>query len=310
MRAVFMGTPDFAVPSLRILAEHHTVAGVFSQPDRPNGRGHRLTPPPVKLLAESLGIPVFQPETLKGLKGEAALASLAALKPDIVVVAAYGRILPEAFLRLPKFGCINVHASLLPRLRGAAPIQWSVINGDSLTGVTIMSMAKGLDTGDIISQAKAPIEPEATAGDMFVKLSELGARLLAETLTEIEAGRAVRTPQNHAEATYAPMLDKNIAAISFNTEAVRLCNLIRGLYPAPCAYTLFEGKRLKLCAARPAEGYFGEPGTVLDPKRLIVACKDGAVELLTVAAEGKRPVTGAEFARGKRLSGGEVFGSI
>ncbi len=309
MRLVFMGTPEFAVKSLRELAEcgEHKIAAVFTQPDKPRGRGHNLTVPPVKELAEKLGVPVLQPAVLRD--GQA-LAGLKELAPEIIVVAAYGKILPREILELPKFGCVNVHASLLPRLRGAAPVNWSIINGDEKTGVTIMQMAEGLDSGDIISQAEILIEEADTAGTLLEKLGILGAELLCDTLREISGGAAVRTPQNHEEATYAPMLDKKLANIDFeNTEPQALCNLVRGLNPAPCAFTRLDGKVVKVLEARPAQGFYGNPGEALDQKRLVVGCKAGAVELVTVSPEGKRPMSGEEFLRGRLKGAYMTFGA-
>jgi methionyl-tRNA formyltransferase len=300
MKLVFMGTPEFAAKSLSALSRAgHELLGVFTQPDKPKGRGQRLEPPPVKTLAESLSIPVFQPITLKD---GAALETLKQLAPEIIVVAAYGKILPKAILELPKYGCINVHASLLPRLRGAAPANWSIINGDDTTGVTIMQMDVGLDTGDMFSQAEIPIGESETAGELLERLAELGADLLLKTLDDLAAGTAKRTPQEHSQATWAPMLDKELARLDFNKAPNELCNLIRGLNPAPCAFSRLEGKLLKVLAAAPIEGFSGEPGQILDAKRLIIGCKGGAVELLQVSPEGKRPMSGGDFLRGKRLA--------
>jgi methionyl-tRNA formyltransferase len=306
MKLAFMGTPEFAAKSLRALAaKGHEILGAFTQPDKPKGRGQKLEPPPVKVLAESLGIPVFQPATLKD---GAALETLKALAPEIIVVAAYGKILPKEILELPEHGCVNVHASLLPKLRGAAPANWSVINGDEKTGVTIMQMDIGLDTGDMFSQAEIPIGETETAGELLERLAELGASLLLDTLDGIAAGAAKRVPQDGAQATWAPMLDKTLARLDFGSKTPReLCNLIRGLNPAPCAHSRLEGKLLKVLAASPAEGFAGNPGQTLDARRLIVGCKGGAIELLTVSPEGKRPMGGGDFLRGRRLSPGEIL---
>jgi methionyl-tRNA formyltransferase len=305
MKLVFMGTPEFAAKSLSALSyAGHELLGAFTQPDKPKGRGHRLEPPPVKTLAESLGVPVFQPVTLKDA---AALETLQRLAPEIIVVAAAGTILPNEILELPQCGCVNVHASLLPRLRGAAPANWSVINGDGKTGVTIMQMDVGLDTGDMFSQAEIPIGETETAGVLLERLAALGAELLLKTLDDIEAGPAVRTPQDHTLAPWAPMLDKGLASLDFNKTPLELCNLVRGLNPAPCAFSRLDGKILKVWEATPAGGFSGEPGQSLDTKRLIVGCRGGALELLTVSPEGKRPMSGAEFLRGKRPQPGEIL---
>lgn len=307
MRIVFMGTPDFAVPCLaRLIDEGHELAGVFSQPDRPKGRGHHLAAPPVKELALSSGIPVYQPEKLRD---GSALAILRELGPELIVVVAYGRILPKEILELPKYGCVNVHASLLPKLRGAAPVQWSVINGDAKTGVTTMFMAEGLDTGDMILQLETEIGTEETAGELFERLAPLGADALAETVRLIGSNKAERKEQDDSLATYAPLLDKKIACIDFSKTPVELCNLIRGLNPAPMAFSRFEDKIVKILAARPNFEYNGSMGEVLDAKRLIIGCKDGAIKLLQVRPEGKKPMSGEEFARGKRLAKGQKFTS-
>lgn len=304
-RIVFMGTPDFAVPCLRrLLEDGYDVAGVFSQPDRPKGRGYRLLPPPVKELALERGIPVYQPA---GLRDGEALSVLRELAPDLAVVVAYGRILPPDLLEAPRLGCVNVHASLLPRLRGAAPVQWAVINGEATTGVTTMHMAEGLDTGDIILQRETAVGPEETAGELFERLAALGADCLSETLPLLLEGRAPRKQQDDTLATWAPPIGKELAALDFTKPAAALCHLVRGLNPSPVAKAWLDGRLIKVLLARPAADFAGKPGEVLNAARLIVGCGDGAVELLTVQPEGKKPMTGAEFARGRRLVGGEMF---
>lgn len=305
MRLVFMGTPDFAVPCLaRLIDAGHDIAGVFSQPDRPKGRGHKLSPTPVKELALAHNIPVFQPTKLRD---GTALSLLRDLSPQLIVVVAYGRILPKEMLELPPLGCVNVHASLLPKLRGAAPIQWSVINGDKTTGVTTMYMVEELDAGDIILTRETPIGEAETAGELFTRLAPMGAELLAETLEKMAEGTAPRIMQNHAAATFAPVIDKKLADLDFDMEAVALCNLIRGLNPMPAAFSHLDGKIIKILAAKPVDGFSGKAGEILDAKRLIVGCENGAAELLSVRPEGKPPMTGEEFLRGKRLSAGEMF---
>lgn len=299
-----MGTPDFAAPCLRrLLEDGYDVAGVFSQPDRPKGRGYRPAPPPVKELALERGLVVYQPDKMRD---GTVLSIFKELRPDLAVVVAYGRILPPELLEAPRLGCVNVHASLLPRLRGAAPIQWAVIGGEKVTGVTTMHMAEGLDTGDIILQRETPIGPEETAGDLFERLSALGADCLSETVPLLLSGTAPRTPQDEALATWAPPIDKAMARLNFQQSPETLCNLVRGLNPSPVAKTSLDGKLVKVLKACPVPGE-GAPGTVLDPGRLVVACGKGAVELITVQPEGKRPMSGADFARGKRLAGGERF---
>jgi methionyl-tRNA formyltransferase len=293
MRIVFMGTPDFAVPCLaRILDEGHDVVGVFCQPDKPKGRGYTLTPPPVKQLAEAKGIPVYQPTKLRD---GSALEVLRELAPELIVVVAYGRILPLDILEMPRLGCVNIHASLLPKLRGAAPIQWSVINGDEVTGITVMYMAEGMDTGDIILTEETPIALDETAGELFGRLSVMGADCLAKVLPLLESGAAPRTPQDDTLATYAPMLDKAMGEIDFTKSGREIVNLGRGLNPAPCAYTAVGGKRLKVHKAAVVSAEL-----LGDRKRLVMSCGDGAVELLLVQPEGKKVMEGSAYRMGIR----------
>ena len=295
MRVVFMGTPAFAEVSLRTLLTHGTeVVGVFTQPDKPKGRGHKLTPPPVKELAESWSIPIFQP---KSMRGEEAIEALRALAPDLVVVVAYGQILPKAVLEIPKKGCINLHASLLPAYRGAGPIQWSVLRGEKKTGVTTMYMAEGLDAGDMIFRAETEIGPDETSGELHDRLAEIGADLLVKTIDAIERDIAPRTPQEESQVSWAPMLDKGLSRIDFNKTAQEVHNLVRGLSPWPVAVTSDGGQDLKVYRTRIMDGC-GKPGDVLDGGRLIVACAEGAVELVEVQRAGKRRVSGEEYLRG------------
>lgn len=302
MKIVFMGTPDFAVPCLqRIIDMGHKVTGVFTQPDKPKGRGMELAPPPVKELALKYGITVYQPEKLRD---GTALEILRKLEPDLIVVVAYGRILPKEILMLPPLGCVNVHGSLLPKYRGAAPIQWSVINGDAVTGVTTMYMDEGMDTGDMILKSETAIGEDETAGELFDRLCGIGADCLEETLKLIGEGRAPRTPQDHGQATHAPMLEKKMGEIDFGKSAGELHNLIRGLSPWPGAYTKFGGKLLKIHGTKPVQ-QSGQPGEILDAERAVIACGSGAIELLVVQPEGKARMSGAEFLRGRRLSKGD-----
>lgn len=304
-RIVFMGTPDFAVPCLsRLLQDGYELVGVFTQPDRPRGRGNKLAPPPVKELAEQYGIPVFQPEKMRDGNAQALLQRL---QPELVVVVAYGRILPPELLAVPRLGCMNVHASLLPFLRGAAPIQHAVIEGFKWTGVTTMLMDEGLDTGDILLQRKCEIGPQETAGELFERLSRLGAELLSETVPLLLSGKAERIPQDHDAATFAPPIQKAQALLDFTRPATVLANLIRGLNPSPMAKARLGGKLVKILAARPVAGFSGAPGEVIDPQRLIVGCGSDALELVQVQPEGKKIMSGEEFSRGRRLTGGEVF---
>ena len=305
MDIVFMGTPDFAVPSLeRLIALGHRVKGVFTQPDKPVGRKQELTPPPVKELALRHGIPVFQPVKMRD---GSALALLRELAPELVVVVAYGRILPPDILAVPKYGCINIHGSLLPKYRGAAPIQWTVINGDAEAGVTSMYMAEGLDTGDMLLSLSTPVGEDETAGELFDRLAPLGADCLEQTLELLRKGELSPRPQREADATYAPMLDKKMAGLDFGRSPRELCCLIRGLCPWPVAYTGLDGKKLKVYSARPAEGFSGPAGELLSGDRMIVGAGDGAVELLQVQLEGSRRMPAADFLRGKHLAPGKKF---
>ena len=263
MKVLFMGTPDFAVPCLEsiIKSENNNVIGVVTQPDKPKGRGHKLQPTPVKAKAVEYNIPVFQPETLKNRSFEDELKQL---NPDIIVVVAYGQILPEYILNFPKFGCINVHASLLPKYRGAAPIQWSVINGDTTTGVTTMYMAKSLDTGDMIQKAEIQIGDEETAGELHDRLSLIGADLIVETIKKLSEGKAIRVPQNDSLSSYAPMLNKETGHIDWNKNSSDIINLIRGTNPWPGAFTSYKSEIMKIYKA-----YKGNTNTVGKPGEII-----------------------------------------
>lgn len=311
MRIVFMGTPDFAVPCLqKVLNLGHEVVGVFTQPDKPVGRKQTLTPPPVKQLALEKGIPVFQPAKMRD---GAALEILQGLKPDLAVVVAYGRILPPDLLAVPPLGCINIHGSLLPHYRGAAPIQWTVLNGEAVGGVTSMYMDEGLDTGDMILKKETPVGPDETSGELFDRLCLLGAECLAETLELIESGNAPRTPQNHAEATLAPILSKEMARIDFGKDARQVHNLVRGMSPWPTAFTRCGEKLLKIHQSQVVaelEGKpCGKPGEVIaDGKHFTVACGSGALRLCVVQLEGKGRLEGEVFLRGSRLEPGFVLG--
>ncbi|MEI3035827.1 MAG: methionyl-tRNA formyltransferase [Oscillospiraceae bacterium] len=295
---MYMGTPDFAVPTLRaLLGSTHEVVGAFSQPDRPKGRGYKLVPPPVKELALSHGVPVYQPVKMRD---GTALEILKKLKPDVIVVAAYGRILPKEILELPAYGCINVHASLLPRYRGAGPVQWSVINGEKITGVTTMFMGEGVDTGDILEQTQTAIGSEETAGELMDRLADLGAQLLLHTLTLLESGKAVRTVQDEALATYAPMLQKSDGELDFSQPAQKLHDRIRGVSPWPSAYSYLDGKRIKVHKSALLPDLSGESGVIQEGKRLIVGCGEGSLELLEVQPEGGKRMSGQDFLRGRR----------
>lgn len=299
-----MGTPDFAVPCLRALLEDgREVVGVFTQPDKPVGRHAVLTPPPVKALALEHQIPVLQPAKMRDGTAEAALRALA---PDLCVVTAYGRILPQALLDVPKLGNMNVHASLLPRYRGAAPVQWAVINGETRTGVTTMFMDAGMDTGDIIQQKEVEIGPEETAGELAARLSAAGAALMLESLKLFGAGEVPRVRQNEADATSIPMLTKEMGRLDLSRPAAALHNLARGLSPWPTAY-LGEGEALlKLLRCRVTDGE-GAPGEILALDPLVVACGAGALEFVQVQPAGRRAMSGADWARGARLQKGGIL---
>lgn len=304
MKIVFMGTPDFAVPSLKALLDSgETVTGVFTQPDKPKGRGHHLQPPPVKMAAEEYGIPIFQPVSLR--KDET-LEELKALEPELIVVVAYGKILPRAVLELPRFGCINVHGSLLPKYRGAAPIQWTVLNGDPVGGVTTMFMADGIDTGDMLLKAETPVGENETASELYERLSYMGAELLMKTLSALKDGTLHPEPQDEAVATHAPMLTKEMGRLDFTKPSVELHHLICGLSGWPCAYTELDGKRLKVYRSRLCEAV-GKPGEILDSKRFVVGCGSGALELLEVQYEGSKRMPGDAFLRGRRLAAGDFI---
>ncbi len=296
MRIVFMGTPDFAVPSLQALIDAgHDVCAVYTQPDKPQGRKQILTAPPVKTLALEHDIPVFQPNTLKNEDEQARLRELA---PEVIIVVAYGKLLPKAVLDIPPHGCINVHGSLLPRWRGAAPIQWAVIAGDEMAGVTTMQMAEGLDTGDMLLTYETKVGEKETAGELFDRLAQSGAELLTQTLVKLD--EITPRPQDDAQSCYAHMLDKQMAVIDWSKSAHEIDCLIRGLNPWPIALTTLSGERLKVFAAEKAAGN-GEPGAVLeaDPKKgLTVACGEGALKLTEIQLVGGKRMKATDFLRG------------
>ena len=300
MKILFMGTPLFAVPSLEALvAAGHQVVGVFSQPDKPKNRGMKLQPTPVKVCAQVHDIPVFQPTRLRD---GAALETIRQLEPDLIVVAAYGRILPQEILDYPRLGCVNVHSSLLPKYRGAAPINWAILNGEKETGVTIMHMAPALDAGDIIAQRASPIGPDETAEALYDRLARLGADLLAETLPRLADGTAPRTPQAEDQATLAPMLSRDLSPMDFTRPAQALHDQVRGLIPWPAATMDLNGVRCKVFATAVLGETTGKaPGSVIqaDKKGLKLACGGGTVLGIQVlqAAGGKR-MAAADYLRG------------
>lgn len=306
MRIVFMGTPDFAVPSLQALIDAgHDVCAVYTQPDKPQGRKQILTAPPVKTLALEHDIPVFQPNTLKNEDEQARLRELA---PEVIIVVAYGKLLPKAVLDIPPHGCINVHGSLLPRWRGAAPIQWAVIAGDEMAGVTTMQMAEGLDTGDMLLTYETKVGEKETAGELFDRLAQSGAELLIQTLVKLD--EITPRPQDDAQSCYAHMLDKQMAVIDWSKSAHEIDCLIRGLNPWPIALTTLSGERLKVFVAEKAAGN-GEPGTVLeaDPKKgLTVACGEGALGLTEIQLVGGKRMKATDFLRGHVIEVGTKLG--
>lgn len=307
MKIVFMGTPDFAVGCLRRLYEDgHNIVGVFSQPDKPKGRGYALTPPPVKEEALKLGLTVYQPTSMKDGK---ALEIIKNLSPDLIAVVAFGKILPKEILDFPKYGCINVHGSLLPQYRGAAPIQWSVINGEKETGVTTMLMDEGLDTGDMLMVSKTPIGINETAGEVFDRLSEMGAELLSRTVKAAEKGELIRTPQDSENSTYASMLTKKMCPINWNDSALTVHNLVRGLQPWPVATAVFKDKTLKIHETLLSDKKGKIPGEIIqDASRVFVTCGDGnCVELIQVQLEGKKRMSAEEFFRGHPVKTGDIL---
>ena len=303
MKIVYMGTPDFAVPALRALAEKHEVAAVFTQPDKPVGRKQILTPPDVKVCAQEIGIPVCQPASMKTPE---ALELLKSFAPDVVVVAAYGQILPQAVLDVPKYGCVNIHGSLLPKYRGAAPIQQAVLNGDSVTGVTTMLMDAGLDTGDILLVKETPIGENETSAELFDRLSVLGGELILETLAALENGTVIPKKQDESLATHTSKIDKSLCPVDFSRSALQIHNQIRGLYSWPVATATICGKRVKIHRAKIAEGS-GRAGEILSVKPLVIACGEGAIELLELQPEGKKKMTAEAFAAGHKLKTGELL---
>ena len=307
MRIVFMGTPDFAVPCLQKLIDcGHEVTGVFTQPDKPQGRKMILTPPPVKQLAVEKGIPVYQPQKMRD---GTALEMLKQADPELIIVVAYGKILPKEILEFPKYGCINIHASLLPELRGAAPIQWSVINGLKKTGVTSMQMDEGLDTGDMLLKGEIEIGENDTAGEMHDKLSVLGADILEKTIDLLLKNKLNPEKQDHEKFTYAPMLSKELSPIDWNLTAQEVHNKIRGLCPWPSATSVLNGKKVKIHQSILCSDKKGCPGEIVETgKHLIVSCGDGnCIEILNLQAEGKKAMSAADFMRGNPVNIGDKF---
>ena len=306
---VFMGTPDFAVPCLEMLCEqNYQIKAVITQPDRPKGRGQKLVESPVKACALKHGLPILQPQKIKTPEFEAILEEL---NPDLIVVVAFGQILSKRILDIPRLGCINVHASLLPQYRGAAPLHWSVIRGEKKTGVTTMFMDEGLDTGDMLLTAEMDITDTTTTGEVHDMLQNMGADVLSETIKQLVAGTAVRRVQNHEEATYAPLLTKELECIDWTQSAGNIHNLIRGLNPWPGSYTICRNKRLKLWGSEVlAEKTDNQAGTIIrvENERLVVAAGTGVIALTSVQPEGKKRMAAGDFARGYQITVGEILG--
>lgn len=307
MRVLFWGTPAFAIPALRSLAEEgHHLVGVVTQPDRPAGRGRALGVSPVKQEATEEGLPILQPEHARG---EEFMASIAALEPEISVVVAYGQVLKPEVLELPKFGSINIHASLLPELRGAAPVHWAIIRGCETTGVTIMKMEAGLDSGPVLFQVPEPVRSDESMGELATRLSEIGAEALIDTLAMMEGGMVGEEPQDHSRATYAPKVDRAVARLDWSLPALELSRWMRGLDPAPGAWSTLRDADVKLFRPR-VEVHSGEPGTVLEVDEevgVLVAAGEEAVRVREVQPAGRKRMNAAEWIRGRGVQAGDRF---
>lgn len=309
LRTIFMGTPDFAVPCLDVLVmEGYPVAAVVTQPDRPKGRGQKLAYSPVKQAALNYNLSVLQPESIKS---DEFYNQICALQPDIIIVIAFGQFLSKRILDLPRYGCINVHASLLPQYRGSAPIHWAIINGETVSGVTTMYMDVGMDTGDMILKSEIPILSDDTTGSLHDKLQNLGAKVLSETLKNIAAGKSVREPQNEAEATYAHLLCRSTERIDWHQPAPVIHNLVRGLNPWPGSYCSYQNKSLKIWKTRVYNESFAcsQPGQVVQvtPEGLVVETGKGTIELLEVQPESKRRMKASDFVCGYSLAKGNML---
>ncbi len=307
MNILFMGTPEFAVPSLKeLIRSKHKVIGVVSQPDKPKGRGKKVLPPPVKVVALENSIPVLQPPKIKD---ENFYKIIRDISPDIICVVAYGKIIPKDILEIPPYGCVNVHASLLPKYRGAAPINWAIIKGEKVTGVTTMLMDEGMDTGDILLQEKTEIGEDETSEELSKRLSVMGAKLLLKTIDLLLEGKIEPKKQNDKEATYAPMLKKEHGLIDWRKSAEEIRNLIRGTQPWPGAYTWLWGKTLKIFSAK-ISNMKGKPGEVLraEKEALTVATGKGSLDIMELQLEGGKRLKTDEFLRGRKIAPGTVLG--
>lgn len=309
MRIIFMGTPDFSVPCLEaLISSNNNVVGVFTQPDKPKGRKMELAPPPVKVCAVDHNIPVFQPASMRN--GEA-LEIINSLNADLIIVVAFGKILPKEILESVKYGCINIHASLLPKLRGAAPIQWSILNGETETGVTSMQMDVGLDTGDMLIKKSIAIDENITSEELFNELSAMGAEVLMETIDALKKGNLQPVKQDNSISNYAPIITKEICPIDFTKSARDVHNKIRGLYSWPIATTIINGKKFKIHKSKILEETFsGISGEIVDNNnRLVIMCGDGkCVEILEIQAEGKKKMDTQSFLRGQHIDKGIIAG--
>jgi len=307
MKIIFMGTPDFAAASLEaLIASRHEIQAVVTQPDKPKGRKGELTPSPVKVIAKREGMKVYQP--LK-VRDEEFVKTLRAYNPDVMVVVAFGQIIPLSILKMPKYGCVNIHGSLLPKYRGAAPIQWAVLDGEKETGITTILMDEGIDTGDILLKKTIQIDTDETSGSLFDKLMALGAETILETLDELEKGNLTPTKQGESPTVYAKMLTKAMGLIDFTRSAKELDCFVRGMDPWPSAYTLLSGKTLKLWKVRAVEGG-GKAGSVIEigKESFTVACGEGAIEVLEVQLEGKKRMSAGDFLKGSTLNIGQELG--
>ena len=306
MKVIFMGTPDFAVPSLEALLQHHEVLAVVTQPDKPRGRGKKMAFSAVKERALQSGIDVLQPNKVRE---SAFIEQLKAYAPELIAVTAFGQILPEEILNMPKYGCINVHGSLLPKYRGAAPLQWAVINGEKQTGITTMYMAKGMDTGDMLLKESISITPEDTYGSVHDKMKHLGANLLLKTIEGLQKGTIVPVAQNEKEATYAPMLTKEMGHIDWSKNTQQIIHLIHGLDPAPTAYTMYQGEMLKIWQAEKTQQIAGRVGeiTAIEKRGFVVTTGDGSMLVTQVQAKGKKRMGADAYLRGNKMEIGTIL---
>lgn len=308
MKILFMGTPEFSVPTLKaLISAGHEIVGVFTQPDKAVGRKQIMTPPPVKVCATENNIPVFQYNTLKDGVAEKQVAELS---PEVIVTVAYGKILPESILNMPKYGCVNGHASLLPRHRGASPIQWAIVSGDKKTGITTMYMAKGIDTGDMLLKSETEIGEEETAGQLHDRLADMGAELMVKTLDGLLKGEITPVPQDDSLSTYAPIITKDMGFLRFDKTAEEICNLIRGFNPWPAAYFMLDGKRVKVFASKVSENTKKPAGEIIGSDgELTVACAEGTSLTLTeIQPEGSKRMSAKDYLVGHKIAVGTQLG--